>query len=332
MIALDDISFTGIHDEKADGLLRGVLPRIRDAVLAYVENGGAAAKIRCVAMGGGYGRGEGGARNGRLCNDVDFYTVVKEDTTAAEMDEIAAGLEKIAEPFTRELGAEVEFCYPKKLSRVRHDRRRVMIQELIRGNVGLFGMELTGVVPELPAEDLPPGEAARLLMNRGIGLIFVAEKMDVGGKVKPEDAEFVIRNINKAILGAGDARLIATGRYAWSIRDRAEALGMDVYQRAVEEKFSPHMTLPSDVRQLWRMALKEWRDSLSVLREKCGGELRSRRIWEAARWLHRRKTVGPLATLGMDCTVRVLIKIEEVLSKECPRMNPELLRDWQVFN
>ena len=39
-----------------------------------------------------------------------------------------------------------------------------------------------------------------------------------GDAPAPGDQGFVARNINKGILGAGDARLIARGRYAW--RDR----------------------------------------------------------------------------------------------------------------
>ena len=326
------LSFTGNEDAAADALLVSALPRIRAAVEAFISAGGAAKRIIGVAMGGGYGRGEGGVKDGHLCNDVDFYTVVDEKTTAEEMQEIARGLEALAAPFTAELGAEVEFSYPKKPSRVWHDRHRVMIQELIRGNVPITGLNFSTLAPEFPAAELPPGEAARTLMNRGMGLLYAAERMDGEGRVKEADAAFVLRNINKAILGAGDALLIARGEYDWSIRERARRVGTAAYEQAMNEKFAPTMALPPDVRPLWRTALEGWRQAKDELFAQHGKVLRSRHLWEAARWLERRRTVGDLGTFGMDCTVRVLEVIARELEQEHPASTAALRRDWQVFN
>ncbi len=248
------------------------------------------------------------------------------------MQEIARGLEALAAPFTAELGAEVEFSYPKKPSRVWHDRHRVMIQELIRGNVPITGLNCSTLAPEFPAAELPPGEAARTLMNRGMGLLYAAERMDGEGRVKEADAAFVLRNINKAILGAGDALLIARGEYDWSIRERARRVGTAAYEQAMNEKFAPTMALPPDVRPLWRTALEGWRQAKDELFAQHGKVLRSRHLWEAARWLERRRTVGDLGTFGMDCTVRVLEVIARELEQEHPASTAALRRDWQVFN
>ena len=43
----------------------------------------------------------------------------------------------------------------------------------------------------------------------------------------------------------------------------------------------------------------------------------------------RRRTLGALATLGQDCTVRVLERIRATLADGVP---PDVERDWEVFN
>ena len=332
MIDYSNRSYTGLHDVAADALLADALLRIRRDVEAFVAGGGAAKRIISVVMGGGYARGEGGVRNGHLCNDVDFYTVVEESASAAEMDAIFKALEKLAEPYTAELGAEVEFSYPKRPSRIMHDCRRVMIQELLRANVHITGKAFSEFAPEFPPENLPAGEAARMLMNRGMGLLFASEKMDADGRVKPEDVDFTRRNINKAVLGAGDADLIARREYAWQIQVRAERVGSAAYAEAVAEKFSPQENQPDNRRLNWCAARDLWKESLAMLRERCGRELGGRSLWEAARWIGRRRTLGRVWSTGKDCTVRVLDKIAAELEQDRPSPSKSLVRDWQIFN
>lgn len=320
-------SFTGISDPRADALFASVLPRLAKAVSDVIARGGVFGHVLTVCVGGGYARGEGGARDGRLCNDVDLYTVVDEATTAAEMRAIHGGLEALAGPFSDELGAEVEFCPPKKPSRIRHDRRRLMIQELLRGNLLLWGRDFSGYAPEFAASELPPGEAARLLMNRGMGLLLAREKTLPDGSVAEADRAFVTRNVNKAVLGAGDATLISRGTYDWSIRERTARFGRAEYAAAMQEKFAPGSGTVT-----WQKALRLWQAALLELNRDHAACLSRRSLWEAARWIRRRRTVGPMATFGMDCTVRVLARIAEALRAPGPAVPQDLLRDWQTFN
>ena len=60
-----------------------------------------------------------------------------------------------------------------------------------------------------------------------------------------------------------------------------------------------------------------------------GRELRRRSPYQLARWIARRRTLGALATLGQDCTVRVLERIRATLADGVP---PDVERDWEVFN
>lgn len=325
-------SFTGLKDPAADALLAGMLPRLAADIAAFAARGGTGSLLVSACLGGGYARGEGGVRDGRLCNDVDFYAVIDESAAPDDMRALSAELEKIASPYSDAVGAEVEFCFPKKPSRIHHDRRRIMIQELLRAHVMLYGREFSEFAPLFPAADLPPGEAARLLMNRGMGLLFASERLDAEGRARPEDAVFVARNVNKAVLGAHDAELVARGAYDWSILERAKAVGRPDYDAAVREKFAPSGVYPEDFRPSWEAARTAWKAAREELFARHGRELCRRSLWEAARWPKRRGTLGPLATFGMDCTVRVLDRIMRALAQDRPRTYPELVRDWEIFN
>jgi len=192
-----------------------------------------------VVLGGGYARGEGGVFDAegsapRLSNDLDFYVVAEDGSSGAELAAIAAALRPVSEKWTARLGVDVDFSPPKTPWRIRHDEERLMIQELVHGYcdvAGRPGAELFRDVARRDPSALPAMEAVRLLVNRGAGLLLAAEPGAEPG--------FVARNINKAILGCGDARLIARGGYRWRAEERSEALGDPLYAAAVAWKFRP---------------------------------------------------------------------------------------------
>ena len=315
--------FTAVGDGEADAAVRDALPAIAAAVRACGLPGYAA-----LLLGGGYGRGEGGVAPGhRLANDLDFFVLLK--APERTFPSLAAKLKPVAEAFSARLGVDVDFTL-RTAARLKHDARRIMVQELLRGHVVVdarapgFDLAAWSGARERPAAAVPPGEAARLLMNRGMGLDLARRRLAANGGVA--DA-FVLRNLNKAVLGAGDARLVAEGRYAWRLDDREAALGDAAYSRACAFKRRPveGAALPL----AWEAAFAAWREAADALFARRGGELRRRSVRQLMRWLVRRRTVGPLSTLGMDCTVRVLERIRATLADGVP---PSVARDWEVFN
>ena len=56
-----------------------------------------------------------------------------------------------------------------------------------------------------------------------------------------------------------------------------------------------------------------------------------RSIYQAARWIARRRTVGDLATLGYEPVVRILRRLVELVRDRCP-IPGSLRRDWEIFN
>ena len=310
-----------------------------------------------VVLGGGYGRGEGGARGEfkvqspkfevesskadgacRLSNDLDFFAITKEGATDADAAAVAKALEPLSRRWSEKLGIDVDFT-GRTPWRLRHDQERLMVQELVHGYVdvaGATGESLFAGIARREPSDLPWMEAARLLMNRGMGLLLAAEKLRsvADGRHPSSDCRlsdvhsFVNRNINKCILGAGDARLIANRRYRWRAPERAEALRDQMYRNAVAWKFRPEESAVCDwsaARDVWRAAYEEVME-IGAREGALGRSLR-----QAARWVVRRRTLGAPASFGQNCTVRVLRGVARCIESRSA-IPPSLRRDWEIFN
>jgi len=322
-------------------------------------------RLQGVVLGGGYGRGEGGVRRFEfgvssfelgvsdsgsggesgeakaeeaLSNDLDFFAVTEEGASAAEIAAIGTALEPVSRRWTERLGVDVDFTV-RTPWRLRHDQVRVMIQELIHGYfdvAGKKGAEMFKGIEDRPPSAFPWSEAVRLLVNRGVGLLLAHERM------QPETANyqlpttnyqlpttnFILRNINKCILGAGDARLIARGGYLWKAEDRAAALGDPLYSAAVAWKFRPRKESVCS----WDEAQAEWLkavDEVMSVGRRTGAMRRT--VYQAARWVWRRRTVGDLATFGYGAVVRILLKLVLVVRQRAS-LPPSLRRDWEIFN
>ena len=283
-----------------------------------------------VVLGGGYARGEGGVVDGkRLYNDLDFYVVADEKSRAVDFERIAAALRPVSKKWTAALGVDVDFSPPKTPWRIRHDEERLMIQELVHGwcdVAGRPGEELFADVARRPPETLPLMEAVRLLVNRGAGLLLAAEAAG-----DPARRGFFARNVNKCILGCGDANLIARGSYRWKAAERADALGDELYSRAVQWKFRPQPEPPCS----WETARKTWLDACDAQEELPWFEdaYDRRSLRAAARWIVRRRSFGPapLRTTGLDPLVRILWAMYAAVRDRKP-FPPSLRRDWEVFN
>ena len=233
--------------------------------------------------------------------------------------------------------------------RLKHDEERIMVQELVRGYfdvAGKKGEELFAGIARIDAAKLPWMEAARLLMNRGMGLLFAmvengeswSPKLELEkGKVPLSNSnselelirkrDFVNRNINKCVLGAGDARLVARHAYAWRAEERAKALGDALYSAAVEWKFRPRAEPVCD----WEKAREVWLSSFGEVCDGSMGAKTARNLRNAVRWIVRRRSIGDLRTFALDPVVRVLDAVA-LHVRERRSIDDALMRDWKIFN
>ena len=336
--------FTSCGDMEAEMLLGKVLSEM---------NGHFSGTGLCVYLGGSYGRGDGGVRldreNGVLYNDLDFFVFARKKCDNAEVL-----LKEIAGKYEKELKVDVDFSRVMGVNDIKNNAKRLMMQELKRGYHLVAGEDLLEqYLPAYPAEELPFSEACRLLLNRGMGLLLAGEKIANDS----DETDFILRNIYKAVLGAGDAMMIAEGEYRWSLAERlnyVESTAMpdhwkDFYREAVQFKQAPHRKKKQDMISFWNSV----RDFFQAAMSRCSGEqeyhsfrdgiynrcyasgeisiknyikycIKSRTLQIAPDWHFYR--IPPVAVLIHNVYL-ALNRIPDKLDKQS-----ELYRQWLIFN
>lgn len=145
------------------------------------------------------------------------------------------------------------------------------------------------------------------------------------------DRAFVNRNINKCILGAGDAFLVSRGLYRWCAEERAAELKAQgdggLYDRAVEWKFRPTEEPVCDL----ETARETWLNGHAEVIAAVGDDDYRRTLRNAARWVVRRRSIGDISTFALNPVVRILESIKRHVS-DWAAPDDSLMRDWEVFN
>lgn len=184
------------------------------------------AHVASLVLGGGYGRGEGGvfradtAGAAALYNDLEFYVFVA--NSAAE-PAIAAWCHRWEKDGTAELEIDVEF---KRLGAgvLLTAAPTMFYFDLLQGHQVVWGS--SQILVDAPATlrdptQIPLSEPARLLFNRGSGLLFARWLLN---EKSGDTAGFAERNHAKARLALGDAVLAVAGRHDGQCRERARRI------------------------------------------------------------------------------------------------------------
>ena len=224
-------------DPRVERRIQDALDGIRASLSASPES----SAIRAVALGGGYGRGEGGATpDGMPYNDLDFFVVMNGRQPSPGLRSLLDG---ISAEWRDKLAIDIDFCCVKSLNALYKDADTLMIQELFAGCRIVFGDErIFDGAPRRPFSELHWTEAARLLLNRGAGLLFARQRAS-----DPAEADFVRRNLHKAALGCGDAILVVHHDYRPTGTERLDALRnyheaswlISSYEDALAFKYAP---------------------------------------------------------------------------------------------
>ena len=173
---------------------------------------------------GGFGRGEGGVirrpdGSVRAFNDYDLALIVDRPI---DPEPVAAAARELA----REL--EIDFVDVGIIeARLLQPRlETVYAFELREGHRVLSGPpEVLATMPPIDPARLPLIEATRLLVNRGLGLLWARLHLDEAladpGRFDGSRRRFTVNAIHKVALAMGEAALIAAGEYHLSYRERA---------------------------------------------------------------------------------------------------------------
>lgn len=343
--------FTGIEDPLVEQLLRQVIQELGEEIRAL-----GLSELSAVWLGGGYGRGEGGVfhttNGGRLLyNDLDFFVAVEERCGKSGRYQVARALDELAQTWSQRLGISVDFSPAKSRRELEKVSKKLMFQELRHGFVTVYGEDelLLRAVPSLPPEKLPFLEALRLMLNRGMGLLLARQSL----QERPEDANFFLRNLNKCVLGCGDAFLIQRGLYRWNVRERQNVLALqnhlpetlkDDYARAVQFKFRPNANMPADPRRSYLHCRELWLTSVHYLlpletkAEKIRTVLHRICQREAAcnlknflRWEYKLHSLEFSGMSFDEPFVRILADLYDAVRLETPDFS-SIYRAWRYFN
>ena len=345
---MSGFSYTGVPspalNEELDRVLKEIGEEIGQLKLP---------RLAGVVLGGGYGRGEGGVLHtesgDRLYNDLDFF-VFGDHAGRADARIIGEALRPVSERWKSRLGVEVDFGPLKNLSALRAVGSTLMYQELRRGRRPVWGnADPEAWIPELSPGEIPFSEAVRLLVNRGMGLIFAGEYLADG----KDDPDFIVRNMNKNVLGCGDALLLASGRYRWKCAERAEAFAEyvrenhlppeypEAYRAAVRYKLEPVPVLPEDPAREWENCRRFYLDTVrriagtddvaEGLHRRAAGE---RSLKNLLRWLLKARSVTALDRIADPPVVPLLGMLYDLLSArsgyaDCPA---KIYWLWTRFN
>jgi hypothetical protein len=246
-------------------------------------------RLQAIALGGGYGRGEGGVLRAETgdqpYNDLEFYVFVAGHAWLNER-RYGTALHRLSENLSAPAGVEVEFKITS-LAELRRSSPSMFYHDLVMGHRWLLGDDglLNGCEHHSHAALLPASEATRLLLNRCSGLLLARDRLQ-RERFTGSDADFVFRNLAKVQLALGDALLTTEGRYHWSCQERHRRLQrllpakdfiwMEVvrahHATGVDFKLHPHRpALP-------REALQAMHDELSSLALRVWLWLESRRL------------------------------------------------------
>jgi len=231
---------TASADPTADQLIGRHLARIRHAILASCGAG----NIACIALVGGFGRGEGGVRRTpdgtlRPVNDYDILVVTRREGLLARLW-LRRCLKRQEPALTGELGIRVDIAC-KTPAMLRAWPACVEAYEVAVGHQVLWGDEAPlQRIPWREAAALPVSEASRYLFNRGAALLWARRLVEAQGpgrcfvalsmtdsRMGPgmtNEQRFILVAIQKAWLAWGDAVLLLNGRYTALYRDRAGRL------------------------------------------------------------------------------------------------------------
>ncbi|NLE88242.1 MAG: hypothetical protein GX607_17810 [Myxococcales bacterium] len=307
--------FTVHGSERLERTIAAQLGAVRDDLLSALPR----RWLDCLVLGGGYGRGEGGAartRDGREAphNDYDLLLVHRAGPPAAggwtRPRALSQALRAVEAKHARLTGLHVDIL-PVHRARVRRLPPALTWYELGRGHHVLWGDARTlDPLVRRQLSQVHPTEWGRLLMNRAAGLTFARWVLrgEPCALAEGEDPDaFVTRQLQKAWLALGDVWLADRGDYhhlvctrlrRFEARATEHPAWADAYRDAVAYKLAPGAPLDrrsqrAHLDELTELYVPLLLERAASPRRPTVGLLATVRHVPAARWLSLRPWAYP---------------------------------------
>jgi hypothetical protein len=214
---MEELVYQGSADdeERIHGILERTTKQIVDRVGSLC--------LEAIVLTGGFGKGEGAVRrdqgsSGLPFNDIDLLLVGTRPRIASSI------LHDLRSSLSQLLGVDfVDIGYIRS-SQFRKAEPTIFLYDLKNGSKILWGSpDILKKVPSFASSDLPLTEAARLFLNRGIGLLYTLLLFErgEGGPILRKNAAVAW---SKVVLAAGDAILLQRELYHWSYAERMKRI------------------------------------------------------------------------------------------------------------
>ncbi len=215
--------YTLTSDPEVERMIAGHMHHICQEIVSRLGD-----RISCIALTGGFGRGEGGAApdaHGRLypVNDYDILVVCRRDDLLTWW-KVRRELKRLEPALSRHCGLRVDLACktPRMLASA---PLSVEAYETAVGHQVLWGNgNPLAAIPWRDAGLLPPWEATRYLFNRGAALLWARMMLDEQDPLTDAGRRFICIAVQKARLSWGDAILILHRRYDAVYRRRPSLL------------------------------------------------------------------------------------------------------------
>ncbi len=222
--------FTVRGSEALETRIRAMLDEARQALSGALPED----RYRAVLLIGGYGRREGGVDRStgeeRPNNNLDFLVVARRGGDAARMKALAD--EALAPLVAKHgIGMDVGVVAERALL---HGPCLVMWYDMRFGHVPLLGDGAwVRELRHITRERIERFDVENLLVNRGTLLVINRVMLESAPLAEPQ-TRAVVRHVQKAIIGYGDALLYFLGSYDASYRVKRERMRA---RRDVAERF-----------------------------------------------------------------------------------------------
>lgn len=243
--------YTYPESRQADALIQAIVSDVAMAVQDVVPEDG----YHALVLIGGYGRGEGGVRQGREGerpnNNLDFLLISRD----ASKNQLGCWQQAIVEQ-VQSIQEQREICIDFSVIAgdvLRRSDCRVMWYDMRWGHKTILGdIDFVPSMTRFKIDRIPNWDIHNLLVNRGT-LLVINDCLEASG-TSPEHALVLTRHTIKAVIGYGDALLYSVGQYHWSYvekQSRMRALDsiskdfQTLYDTAASFRFRPQATLPT---------------------------------------------------------------------------------------
>lgn len=233
--------YTLVFNQDLEDLLDNIIAKLKNAV----EKSDIRNLLQFIVFGGGYGRGEGGIwvsqKDVRLYNDLDFFVLAHDNASDEDLKNIDSFFAILSQELSEIAKIDVDFSksvrtnYASARMDIMSWREMALCKNVIWGD----GERFTKIfLLDSDKTEVLPSEIMKLAMNRFSGLLYAKQRLSQKLELSEEDADFIARNINKALFASGDIYLANANKMPFKITDRLVEIESGNYPQEIKKAYA----------------------------------------------------------------------------------------------